>query len=587
MIKKYKLIIFVFISMFVFNSCFRELPNDKFSDEQIWSSALQLDGYVTPWYRNMSHGFSFYMPSMALAKSETRDFLPWYGDQIIISKNDWYSSAYGDIMKGDQLQLQLYASRIWAKHYTQLRSINYLLQNSHKIKEGDHKNRVLGEAHFFRAYYYFQLLRRFGGVLLLEEPYNPLESPVKHQRASFEEMVQFITREATLAAELLPAEMIGSNQGRVTKGAALTLKGKTLFWAAGIRFQNQQKAWLGFQNDRSREMLEAAKLAYDDVMRLNYQLVQLNGTTRDQIAQDYRRIFNTKFTSESILEVNHSDNGDFADAFGHKLDREAASPYFTGTTAANVPTENHFNEYRAVNGLKTSDPASGYDPSKKYEGLDYRFYANVLYDGVVYNGHKMDIHYRYEGGSLVPGVDLQIYGSSTTAAYTATGYYLAKFRKEEQTIDNNDTYASSQNYIIWRYADVLLDYAEAEFLLGNTSSALSYVNQIRRRAKVQEWATLSWDDLMNERRVELAFEETTYWDVIRQNQAVEKLSYRTPVMGIRIIQENNGEYSYTPFKVHARESSVRNFFERQYFFCIPWDEIRYHQIEQNPDHVEN
>ena len=240
-----------------------------------------------------------------------------------------------------------------------------------------------------------------------------------------------------------------------------------------------------------------------------------------------------------------------------------------------------------ANGKKTTETGSGYKPANKYEGLDYRFYANVLYDGAQYNGHTMDIHYEYdENGELQPGVDLVKYGSSQSAAVTVTGYYLAKFRNEKQTIDTDPTYASSQNYIIWRYAELLLDYAEAQYNLGNTGVALEYVNKIRSRAKVNEWTSMTMDDLLNERRIELAFEETTYWDILRKGEGVEKLSYQTPIKGIEIIKEQDGSFTYNTVNVHNSENLVRSFSDHQHFFVIPWDEIRFQGIEQNPGYIE-
>lgn len=92
-LRKY-IISFLFLGgMFSFSGCdgiFRDVPNDKLSQESIWGSQLLLDEYVLPWYRNMSNGFSVYMPATALLKGASRDYLPWYGDQITVSKSDWY-----------------------------------------------------------------------------------------------------------------------------------------------------------------------------------------------------------------------------------------------------------------------------------------------------------------------------------------------------------------------------------------------------------------------------------------------------------------------------------------------------------------
>ena len=91
--------------------------------------------------------------------------------------------------------------------------------------------------------------------------------------------------------------------------------------------------------------MTAAAKAYDELMKLPYSLIQITGSTQDQIKEQYRQIFLTKNSQESIWEVQHSNDGDFSNGFGHKLDRESVSPYYGGTVAAYSPTQNHVDEY--------------------------------------------------------------------------------------------------------------------------------------------------------------------------------------------------------------------------------------------------
>ena len=164
---------------------------------------------------------------------------------------------------------------------------------------------------------------------------------------------------------------------------------------------------------------------------------------------------------------------------------------------------------------------------------------------------------------------------------------MAKFLKESQSINTDDTYASSQNCILWRYAELLLDMAEIEFLRGRTGDALDKVNQIRRRVKMPELQSLTWDDIMNERRVELAFEKSTYWDVLRYGKAETVMTGTTnPLFGVKIVYNASGNKTITNPVVNGRNTVVRYFRERQYFYPIAWDDVRYHGIDQNPEWVE-
>lgn len=580
--RSYILSVIAAIMLLGYTGCqFRDEPNDKLSEESIWKSPLLLDEYVLPWYRNMDNGFSVFVTT--IMKGIGREYEPWFGDQLTVSRSDWYQADYGDILKSSMEGNSRRAKTVWTKYYTQIQSVNKLLDNAGKIAEGDQKTRLLGEAHFFRAYYYYLLLRSFGAPLIIEHNYDPLNDGTKFPRATYEETVKFIVREADLARDLLkPVEEMET--GRANRGAAIMLKAKTYLWASGVKFQNQTKSFLGFSDDRSAAMLEAAKKAYDELEALHhYDLVPIAGTTRNEIVSEYRNIFLTKNSIESIWEVQHSDDGDFSKGFGHKLDRESAAPSFGGTYAAYVPTHNHVCEYRTITGKRIDDPDTDYDAEHPYDNRDYRFYANILYDGCTFKDHVMDIHYTRVNGEEVPGEDLKPYGSSTSATVTRTGYYLGKFVRESQKIDNDENYASSQNCIIWRYAEVLLDYAEIYFKQNRPDLAMEELNKIRRRVHMPEYESITWDDIMNERRVELAFEKSTYWDLLRWGTAEKVMTGTTnPLKGIKIYKEEGKPTEYKEVIVNGRNTVVRYFREMQYFLPIPWDEIRYHGIEQNP-----
>ncbi len=587
-LKSYKYILPLVMAAVGLSSCdsmFREEPFDKISGDIIWNDEQMLDGYVLPWYRNMDPGFYTYVTTIMQGLGTEYD--PWYGDQITVGRRDWYQGDYGNILKSTMQTMTTRARQEWLKYYTQINSINTLLENENKLAPGV-KNRVLGEAHFFRAWYYYLMLRKFGGTMIITRSYDPLVDKTKFPRATYEEMVNFICKEAETAAGYLQFSNADADTGRPTKGVCYMLRAKTYFWAAGEHFQNVDPStpWLGFPSDRSMEMLDLAAAEYDRVIATNqYDLIQISGTTRDAVVEEYRNIFLTKNSRESIWEVQHANDGNFDSANGHKLDRDAAAPSFGGTVASYNPTQNHVDEYRMANGKKINEAGSGYDANNPYEGRDWRFYANILYDGAEWKGHTMSIHYDQIEGKLVPSEDLTPYGTSTTASVTRTGYYMAKFLNERQSIDTDATYASSQNCILWRYAELLLDYAEIDFKKGRTGDALDKVNQIRRRVKMPDLTSLTWDELITERRVELAFEKSTYWDLLRWNVATRRMTGSTnPLYGVRILNMANGTKRIQRSVVNGEDSSTRLFRNIQYFYPLDWDDVRYHGLTQNyPD----
>jgi len=556
------------------NDIFRDSPVNAISEEDTWSNAMLLDEYVNSWYRGMSNGFKTYVPSIALVKSASRYYLPWFGDQITVAKSDWFNAGYGDLLKGSELELTKWATYNWGSYFNHIYSINQFLENSDKVADGDQKTRITGEAHFMRAYYYYILWRMHGGVMIIDHSFNPLEDAEKFPRATYQEMVDFIVSEAQQAADILPQSYSSTDVGRATKGAAIMLKAKAYLWASSQVFQNRTDSlFLGFEGDRSSEMLQKAKSAYEELFALNqYSLIQIQSTTQDGIRDEYRKIFTTKNTAESIFEVQHSDDGDYANKFGHTLDRDAVSPYFTGTTAAYTPTQNHVDEYGMRDGKE-------YDKTHPYANRDYRFYANVLYDSCMFRGHQMDLHYT-DG---VAGADLTVYGTSTSAAVSRTGYYMGKFVDETQTIDDNDTYASKQNYIIWRYAEALLDYAEVCYRLGDAQTATTYVNKIRSRVHMDEYTSpVTWDQIYNERRIEMAFEETTYWDIFRMGLADEIMNGSSNPLKAMKVEVKNGRTTYTISNLNRFPKRIRYFQHKQYYLPIPWAEIKYHGVAQNP-----
>lgn len=558
------------------NALFDDAPYNKVSEEAVWSNSMLLDEYVNGWYRNISHGYKTLVPTNATLKGLSRYYLPWFGDQISVGKTDWFNAGYGDILKANESSITLWAQNTWSAYYTQIQYINTYFENSESVADPAQKQRIDGEAHFMRAYYYYMLWRSYGGVFIIDHTFDPLKKAEKFPRASYDRMVEFIVDEAGKAADLLPLEHDAANLGRVTRGAALMLKAKTYLWASSPVFQNKQKEYLGFSEDKSDMMLAKAKEAYDDLFELEvYDLMPIDATTQDGIKDEYRKIFLTKNSVESIFEIQHSDDGDYANKFGHKLDRDAASPFFTGTTAAYTPTHNHVMEYGMRDGKV-------YDAANPYENRDYRFYANILYNGATFRNHVMDMA-TTDG---VKGADITPYGTSTSAAVSRTGYYLGKFVDEGQAIDNNDTYASSQNYIIWRYAEALLDYAEVAFRLDDYPTALDCVNDIRQRVHMEPYTDITWEKIVNERRVEMAFEETTYWDYFRWDTAVEMLNGKSNPLKGMTITVNNGVPTYKEANLNRFPGRVRVFQKRQYYLPIPWADIKYHGAEQNPDWTE-
>lgn len=583
---KYYIVAFV-VSAFALSSCelFNDKPIDKITQNTIWGSPSLMDAYLLPLYRNMHTGNNTLIQTGFL-KNLSKNYLVWFTDQLSVGYSQAYTgSTYGDILKGNVTALYNFSSRESLNCYNNIGSINLLLDSKNEI-ENPNKERIIGEAHFLRGWYYYKLWRNNGGVMLLDKEVNPLIDAKKYPRASFEEMVNFIVSDANEAESRLEGTYGSEHVGRARKGAAIMLKAKVYYWAAAARFQNADKPYLGFPNDRSREFLEKCAAAYEELFKLSdHALVEIAGATREEIVQGYRDIFLAKHGKESVLEYNHNNEGTGDGSLNFSnIDIMAGTPVDGSTRCLFNPTQNHVDEYRMNNGLRINDANSNYNDQNPYEARDVRFYANVLYDGAQYRKRTIDIRSRWAEGDnkFVPGKDMA--PTSSSNGVSNTGYYMAKLTNEKFSFESG-TY-STQNSIIWRLAEAYLDYAHVEFLLGNQDVALSYVNQIRARVKEGPLLTITLEDLMNERKVEMAFEEITYWDVIRNGEAPKIMSGSTnPLYKVRI-EERDGDVTYYYDVVNGDDDQARYYDKRQLFLPLNWDDIRYHAIEQNPDWIE-
>ena len=180
------------------------------------------------------------------------------------------------MLKGNEKTLTDYAENLWTNDYTQIQYINAFFENSDRISDATQRERINGEAHFFRAYYYYMLWRSFGGVPLIDHTIDPLKNAERTPRASYAEMLEFIVKEADEAARILPVTQSSAETGRVTRGTALMLKAKAYLWAASEVYQDNSKAYLGFTDNQRQNMLKKAKAAYEDLFALNaYELIPI------------------------------------------------------------------------------------------------------------------------------------------------------------------------------------------------------------------------------------------------------------------------------------------------------------------------
>jgi len=446
------------------------------------------------------------------------------------------------------------AGAIWSRSYRSIREVNYALANVDKVPmSAGHKNLLIAELKFIRAFRYQDLIRNYGGIPLLgDKVYNlgdDFSDPELFRRATIAECINYAVAQLDEAAAVLPLSNSSSwLAGRATRGAALALKSRLLLYAASPLY-----------NTGSWEQAAAAAKAVMDLnvygLHSNYQNLFINPGNSNEI------IFARYYTIGSRhvpMEIANGPNG--YDGWG-----------------GNLPMQNMVDAYETTAGLPITDPASGYDPQNPYTNRDPRLTATVLYNGAPYRGRNVE--------TFVPG-GLDSKDGPSNWNTSKTGYYLRKFVDESMPINNPWNVAGLQPWIYFRYAEILLNYAEAQNeAVGPDQSVYAALNAIRGRTGVGLPALpqgLSREQMreriIRERRVELAFEEHRYYDVRRWK--IAEVTENVPVYGINITKQNNGTFRYE--RKVALEGKA--FLSQHYWLPIPRAEIQAsnNQLAQNP-----
>jgi hypothetical protein len=434
------------------------------------------------------------------------------------------------------------AGTFWGRSYRSIRECNYALSNIEKVPmSAGRKSRLTGELEFIRAFRYHDLIRNYGGVVLLGDQVtqisDDLTNPALFKRSTIKESIDYAVAQLDDAAQKLP-ESNDNNWalGRATKGAALALKSRLLLYAASPLYN--AGTW------------QAAADAAKAVMDMNKYSLYQGG---------YRQLFLQESNTEAIFERLYTKDAN------HVAMEIANGPNSYEGWGGNVPLQNLVDDYPMANGKAITDPTSGYDPNNPYVGRDPRFYQTILFNGAAYRGSVIE--------TFTPGGKDSQDGPSNWNT-SKTGYYLLKFLDEKNPIINPWEVAGRQPWFYFRYAEILLNYAEAQNeAAGPDGTVYAAVNAIRSRASVNMPplpAGLSKDQMREairaERRIELAFEEHRFYDVRRWK--IAETTENVPAYGINIRKSGNT-------LTYARKVALegKHFEAKHYWLPIPRAEI--------------
>ena len=454
---------------------------------------------------------------------------------------------------------------VWNRYYSGISKCCTLLENTNHVnldisrldpdKQVEYANSLKdirmwrAEARFLRAYFHFELLKRYGPIPIVTSTLSINGNYENTPRPTMKEVVDFIAKECDIAAdtlELTPWRNVNDAFGRATKGAALALKSRLLLYAASPLYVD-----FGDTNEANKPTDVALWKSAADAAKA---VIDLN---QYELASSYADLFKNDFQNKEYIFVRrYAANSDF---------EKSNFPVSFGGKGGTNPSQNLVDDYEMLDGtpFDWNDPAKAAQP---FANRDARLGATILMNMAPFKGKKVATY--PEGADASPNPNA-----------TKTGYYLRKFLNEDVNIQ---TGGSSGGHVVplFRLAEIYLNYAEALNECDPTNPDIAlYLNKVRNRASLPNVSALSQEQMraviQHERRVELAFEEHRSWDVRRWKIASSTLG--APLMGVQIERKPLGGYTYMPVKVEQRV-----FQPKMYWYPIPQSEVlKLKQWKQN------
>jgi len=592
-------------------SCKKEFlsttPMNQASAELTWADPNLSEAFVTELYNGLSTGE---------LNGQTMD---------VITDNALYNFGKQDIMEGNISPDHLgwvQDTYEWNTMYARIRSANLALEQLSKSKlDKILVDRLTGEAHFMRAYFYNQLLRYYGGVPLVKSTYSVGAADYTIARNTYAECVDFIVSELDAANTLLQGKSLA--KGRATSDAALALKSRVLLYAASdlhdIPTAKNSTVISGFakpellgyvtgvRKDRWQKAQDAALVILAKSGTYGYALnLSAPATAADGFTNYQNSYLSRNGGEKEILFARYFSNS--KDEWGAWYGRNNCTNGYHGWTSSE-PTQNMVDDYEMMDGSKF-DWNKTAEKAAPYKNRDPRFYASILYDGAPwkprtadgagidpYNEIQMGTYQTGSAGSPVTyfGLDTRN-GPIENWNGTRTGYAIRKFMDPNPAIVDQNTRSEVPSPLI-RYTEIVFNYVEASIELGQEDVARTWLNKIRFRSgmpAITDAGPALKQRYRDERNVEMMFEEQRFYDARRWMIAPTTLGNKARIIkitgtlnagkSVSVYRYNTDNYTYT-YTVQELDPGVENrtWNDKVYFMPISRDEInKNNKLVQNP-----
>lgn len=570
-------------------------PINIIQDDAIFNSESGITSYMTTLYYDLPIEVFRYTQQGFNVSGKGQGRLPNVSGEAMCSSSDDISTIGDGTWWG-----------CW--DYGKIRRVNYFLKNFPAYKS-NFQNTVLadawmGEAHFIRAYCYFAMVKRYGGVPILREPQEyvgDIES-LKVPRDTEKACYDFIAEDLDEAFRLLPdnEEILG--KGRATKYAALALKSRAMLYAGSIA---------RYGTVDLNGLVGIDKALANDYFELAYKAVkELEKSKRFSL---YRKNSDKEKNFAELFLAEDSPENIFCKYFQRNVNAHGWDVYFVpyqyrgnGFSSNMNPTLEFVEMFEHKDGTPANFAERAKDtyfddPSELFQNMDARFGGSIIYPNAIFKGEPCSIQKGLiiEDGSkkenatnyeeaVYTANDGQVYhivGKSGSGNYSGnmTGFFMRKYLNENMPQSEVIENYSEQHWIEFRYAEALLNGAEAAVEMGqHLDDALLWINDIRSRANIKQLSLsdLTVDKVRHERRIELAFENHTYWDLRRWRIADKEIETKQYTGLCPYFDINKQKYI---FEEVAANKYYYTFDVKMYYERIPDGEIaKNEKLKQNP-----
>lgn len=537
---KISLVIGILLSGVSCNKFFDSMsPTDRVSDKMMWATTESAEYHVNYLY---SYIYDVLMTQTKVGQSEALTDQLKYGsynyNALCLIPSE---IAYGDATTLTSNYVNTYLG-LWDTMYQGIAKVNNAIHSLHEFGQmpPEDMTRLDAELKFIRAYLYFDLMKRYKEIIIYDED---MKAYTKDKALSSEEAGwDFVYADLKYAAENLPARE--TSAGRINRGMAWGFITRAMLYA---------------------ERYDLVKAAAKEVKDLGYALeAEYQDAYMKSVGAGNKEAI-IQYLFDRTQNVTHSFDFYYSPGGDYTIHGEAGGGYGTPTQEMVESYEyasGGFPDWSEWHGMTTKTPP--------YDLLEPRFHASILYNGAPWKGRKIESFVGGDDGWCEWNAEPEPKGRSTT------GYYLRKLVDE-----SHDVIAHSggvQPLIVLRYAEVLLNYAEACYRTNDEPGANDAVKAIRARVGLPyttKSGTDLWDAIRQERKVELAYEGTWYWDLRRWGVAHQKYpeglsGYMLHGLKITKTGENPDTFSYEYVTVDDKK---RNFPEKMYRFPLPSSEL--------------